>query len=117
MKVPWHVPTGIAVLASSMLPAWMIDLTDAPTETSIRFWTTLIVGAALFATWRGVAAFRWVLALLLLVGVAGIVAGIVQAGLLDMQSVLITLAQAFGLGLLFAPTANAWFRERRATPG
>ena len=69
MTTPWQIPVGIAVLAASLVPAWMIDLSNAPTETNIRFWTRLLVGVALLDVARGISIFRWLLLVLLGTGV------------------------------------------------
>lgn len=114
MTTPWQIPVGIAVLAASLVPAWTIDLSNAPVETNIRFWTTLVVGVALLGVARSLGLFRWLLLLLLGTGVAVAAWSFVTASTVEIQSVLITVAQAVGLGLFFTPAANAWFKRPSA---
>lgn len=109
MTTPWQIPVGIAVLAASLVPAWMIDLSNAPTETNIRFWTTLVVGVALLGVARGINVFRWLLLVLLGTGVVVAAWSFVSASTVEVESLLITIAQAVGLGMFFTPVANAWF--------
>ena len=114
MRIRLQIPVGIEVLAASLAPAWMTDLSNAPTETNIQFWTTLLVGVALLGVACGISVFRWLLLVLLGTGVVVAAWSFVTASTVEVKSVLITIAQAVGLGLFFTPSASAWFRHPSA---
>jgi hypothetical protein len=108
MRTPWQVSLGILILAVSLLPIWLLDLTNAPIESRTRFWTTLVVAVALWGIARKIRVFRWLLLLLLGTGIVVSVWSFVAASTIEVQSALISLVQVVGLGLLFTPDANAW---------
>ena len=115
-RVPWQIATGIAVLAASLVPIWMLDLEDALTESNARFWTTLIMAIALWGVARKIALFRWLLLALLGTGVIISIWSFVSGSTIEWESTLVSLAQAFGLALFFTPRANAWFRKAAELP-
>jgi hypothetical protein len=115
-RAPWQIPVGITVLAASLVPVWMLNLDDAPDESKIRFWTTLVVAVALWGTARKIALFRWLLLALLGTGIAVSVWPFASASTMEVRSTLISLAQALGMGLFFTPGANAWFRKPTERP-
>lgn len=108
----WQVVLGIVMLAASLVPSWLIDLSQAPTEYQIRFWTTAIVAVALWGIARRITFFRWFLLLLLGTGVVASVWSFIRADTIEVESVLITLVQVVALALLFTPGANRWFAAR-----
>lgn len=110
MRVPWEILAGIAILALSLVPAWTIDLQNAPMETELRFWTTALVGGLLIAVLKKVVLARWVLLVLLGTGVVVSIWSFVVASTIEMTSVVITLAQMISLSMFFRPAANDWFR-------
>ena len=114
MRAPWQVLVGIVILSASLLPVWLIDLSNAPGETQLRLWTTLVMAAALLGVARRMTVFRWILLVLLGTGVVVSVWSFVAASTVEVQSTLITLAQVVGVGLLFTPGANVWFRKSGA---
>ena len=116
-RMPWEMILGMVILAASLVPIWLLDLQQAPTETQIRFWTTVITVVALWGIWLRLTLFRWALLVLLGTGIVVSVWSFVTARTIEIESALITVAQTVGLALLFSPHASAWLRARTAGQG
>jgi len=114
MRAPWQVPVGIVILAASLTPIWLLDLSNAPIESQTRFWTTVVVAVTLWGIAKKAALFRWLLLVLLGTGIVVSVWSFATASTIEVQSALISVVQALGLGLLFTPAANAWMKKPAA---